>query len=305
MNAPCPSCASSDVVCIGPISPSPRFAGHHLSEMWPGGSLYRCNACALGYRHPTADKDRLDELYRTCSIGHWQYDPGRRHDWQAAKAALERHIERGAVLDLGCFDGAFQHYLGPDWEGYGIELNLEARERARSRGITLLGDDIAELTRVSQTFDATVAFDVLEHVVDPRAVLEQMKASTRSGGLIVIASGNMDAWSWKLMGSRYWYCTIPEHLAFISEGWCRHAGAQLELDLRSLTYYSHERNRTPARIAREWVTNGLYRFARPAFAGLRTLGVGDKDARQEPDLATYPPTWTTAKDHLVAVFAVP
>jgi len=247
----------------------------------------------------------LDALYRTCSIAQWQYDPSGRFDWVLTHRHLESRLGSGSVLDIGCFDGAFHEYLGSTWKGYGIEINLDARARAVERGITLLGDNVTDLEHVTGEFDAVVAFDVLEHVVDPRALLGQMAARTRPGGTVAIASGNTDAPSWKLMGSRYWYCTIPEHMAFLSETWCRRAGIHFGLELVTMERYCHERVRAPRHVVHELASNLLYRFFPGVFAFLRSAGVGDKDASAHEALKHYPPTWTTARDHVVAVYKKP
>lgn len=154
----------------------------------------------------------------------------------------------------------------------------------------------------SDQYDVTVAFDVIEHVPDPRKLLNDMMDITRPGGTIIIATGNRDAFSWKLMGSSYWYCTIPEHLAFISTSWCHAAAKTLHLDLLHLETYSHEQNRSLKLTLREWTTNVLFRFSPGLFARLRRAGFGDKDTQTFKELAHYPPTWTTAKDHLIAIF---
>ncbi len=301
----CPSCGNTAVILRGPISPSYLFAGQELPELLPGGGFYDCPNCALAFRSPTPPKERLDALYRTCSIAAWQYDPLRRFDWVLSRRHLETTSGSGSVLDIGCFDGAFHEYLGSAWQSYGIEINLDARARAAARGVTLLGDDVTDLGRVTDQFDAVVAYDVLEHVVDPRALLGQMAARTRSGGAVIVASGNADAPSWRLMGSRYWYCTIPEHMAFVSETWCRNAGAHLGLELVTMERYCHERVRAPRHVVHELASNLLYRFFPGMFAFLRSAGVGDKDASAHEALKHYPPTWTTARDHVVAIYKKP
>ncbi|MEZ4702137.1 MAG: class I SAM-dependent methyltransferase [Rhodothermales bacterium] len=289
----------------GPINASYLFAGQELAELLPGGALYDCPVCSLAFRYPTPPKEKLDALYRSSPIGHWQYDPALRHDWVETRAYLQGNVQGGSLLDIGCFDGAFHAFMGPAWEAYGVEINLEARERARQRGVSILGSDAGDLAAIDRSFDAVVAFDVLEHVVDPRGLLALMARRTRSGGAVIIASGDADAWSWRLMGSRYWYCTIPEHMAFLSETWCRKAGDHVGLQLAHIGRYSHERFRTPRLVAHELASNLLYRFLPGVFAWLRSKGVGDKDPGAHEELKRYPPTWTTARDHVVAIYRKP
>lgn len=306
-HVPCPSCASTETRNIGPISGAYLFASHNLDEILEGGSLFTCNNCYLGFRFPLPSHDTLNELYRTSSIDHWQYDPTHRTDWTLSREWLTRLHEGGRLLDVGCYDGAFKEVLDDNWHMEGIEINEHAIQIATERGVTIVSDDLSNLASMplyksSQKYEATVAFDVIEHVPDPRKLLKDMMNVTKQGGTLIIATGNRDALSWKLMGSSYWYCTIPEHLAFISTSWCEAVAYTLNLELLHLETYCHEQNPTLKLTIKELGSNLLYRFSPRLFAQLRRFGFGDKDTDTFKELAYYPPTWTTAKDHLIAIF---
>ena len=304
---PCPSCASHAVREIGPISGAYLFASHNLDEILDGGSLFTCSNCKLAFRFPLPSSEQLNELYRTSSIDHWQYNPAKRTDWSITRQWLDRLHSGGTVLDVGCYDGAFSEVLSENWDMAGIEINEHAIQIASERGVRIIAEDLSELTSIdshteSNQFDATVAFDVIEHVPDPRKLLKDMLAVTKPGGTLVIATGNRDAFSWQIMGSAYWYCTIPEHLAFISTSWCKAVAQTLNVELVHIETYCHEQNRTLKLTVKELASNLLYRFAPGVFARLRKAGLGAKDTQTFEELAYYPPTWTTAKDHLIAIF---
>ena len=278
------------------------FAGQKLSEKQEGGALYRCKECALGFRYPTPSSESLEALYRASNVTHWQYDASRRIDWQITRDWLDREDSSRLLLDVGCFDGAFADYLGPAWTAHGIEINEEAARKARERNVTIVGNNASELASIDHLYDAVVAFDVIEHIQDPAALLAGMSSVTKPGGVIVIASGNFEAWSWKMMGSAYWYCTIPEHLAFISKTWCERIAPSLGLHLAHTSLYCHEQRKTFKLTIHELATNTLYRLSPGFFAALRRSGWGDKNPALHKELAYYPPTWTTAKDHIIAIF---
>ena len=301
----CPSCDGSDLADRGAIPPGPRFAGRILDEPLPGGRLYACRTCHLSFRHPQLSKTKLEALYQEAEPGHWAYAPEHRRDWAIAARYLETHYGSGAVLDVGCFDGAFLERLGAGWDRYGIEINEAARRRAAARGVAVVAQEAEALCRLDQCFDAIVAFDLVEHVRDPRALLGQMAQRLTSGGAILVGTGNTQAPAWRLMGSRYWYCAIPEHLAFISEAWCRTSAAALGLNLVFVERYSHARSRRPLQIASETGKNLVYRFAPGLFGALRARGWGGLDVSKADALKSYPPAWMTARDHLIAVFQKP
>ena len=298
----CPSCASGDLACVGAIAPGFAFAGRLLDAPLPGGHLYACRSCHLRFRSPLLPKATLDALYRDAAPGQWQYDPEGRRDWTITARYLEERYGGGAVLDVGCFDGAFLERLGAGWDRFGIEINEDAVRRARARGADVLATDVEALGELTQTFDAVVAFDLAEHVPDPRALLERMAARLKPGGVVILGTGNTQAPSWRLMGSRYWYCSIPEHLAFIGEAWCRTSAEALGLSLVLLRRYSHAPVRPFSKRASELGKNLLCRFAPGAFGALRTRGWGGIDVSADEGLRRYPPEWMTAKDHLIAIF---
>ncbi|MFP5246602.1 MAG: class I SAM-dependent methyltransferase, partial [Thermoanaerobaculia bacterium] len=234
--------------------------------------------------------------------GHWT-PIGERPDWTLLGRLLQAANldERPSVLDVGCFDGAFLATLPAAWQRFGIEINPAASERAATMGITMLGRDLEDLSRIDRRFSAVCAIDVIEHVVDPRAFLRSLAAATEPGGVIAIASGATDARSWRLMRSRYWYCANPEHIAFINPEWCRRVAPQLGLELMSVTRYAHDVATLPVRL-RQTAANVLYRFV-PGL--MRTLKKRFGALPPDESYLAGPPAWSTSRDHFIAVFRNP
>jgi 2-polyprenyl-3-methyl-5-hydroxy-6-metoxy-1,4-benzoquinol methylase len=100
------------------------------------------------------------------------------------------------VLDIGCGAGAFGAALKSRIEGLsvtGVEMDPEAAESARARlDLVLTGDAVAALARMQdQKFDAIVLNDVLEHVMDPEALLRQLRPHVADGGCVVASIPNV------------------------------------------------------------------------------------------------------------------
>lgn len=99
----------------------------------------------------------------------------------------------GQVLDLGCGAGQVGRTLraaGAEWL-VGVELDSEAAARARSVFDEVLVGDVEQvLTGLDRRFDTICAYDILEHLYDPGAVLERLRAMVASAGHLQVSLPN-------------------------------------------------------------------------------------------------------------------
>jgi 2-polyprenyl-3-methyl-5-hydroxy-6-metoxy-1,4-benzoquinol methylase len=236
----CRCCGSHHTRSRGKLPDARVFAGTQLDEPLAGGTLYRCLDCRLAFRHPVFSKETYDELYRQASSTTW--DEAGRLDQQLVRETLCELLDKGSVLDIGCGTGSLLAPLSGRFHTFGIEINPDAAAVAEQRGVKIIAGDLDELSAVPEEFDAVIACDVIEHVFNPLELVQRMLAKTAPGGYVVISTGNSDAWSWYLAGSRFWYCYLPEHISFVSPAWFRRNAAQLNVQVtsvREFTYSPH------------------------------------------------------------------
>jgi 2-polyprenyl-3-methyl-5-hydroxy-6-metoxy-1,4-benzoquinol methylase len=99
----------------------------------------------------------------------------------------------GSVLDVGCGEGAVGRLLRSEGAERltGIEIDPEAARVARE-----FYDEVAEgavedvLPTLSGPFDAILCYDVLEHLVDPSAVLARLRTLAAPGGHLHVSVPN-------------------------------------------------------------------------------------------------------------------
>lgn len=106
-------------------------------------------------------------------------------------AALPRPL--GRVLDIGCGEGAVGRLLRAEGATHvtGIELNPEAAERAREvLDEVAVGPVEQVLPTLSGPWDTICCYDVLEHLVDPGAVLASLRDAAAPGGHLHISIPN-------------------------------------------------------------------------------------------------------------------
>src|SRR5262249_12243427 len=149
-------------------------------------------------------------------------------EFEALLALVHRHFDGGAGLsvecfkrrpvkwlDYGCGAGALLPFLreqGP-LRLKGADLSLEAyradlgtwAERLSHAGERIL--DEAELAGLPEgAFDVVSCIEVLEHAVDPKAVIVRLARCLAPGGILLLTTGNLASPLARLMGFRFPYC---------------------------------------------------------------------------------------------------
>jgi SAM-dependent methyltransferase len=90
------------------------------------------------------------------------------------------------VLDVGCRAGALTRSYLDGNTVVGLDVDREALEEAAELGIeTVWADAQQRLPFQDETFDVVVAGEVLEHLADPRAFIEEAFRVLRPGGTFV------------------------------------------------------------------------------------------------------------------------
>lgn len=298
----CPSCGGGNAREIGPIPLTNLFAGKIFEGAAIRSSLYECPSCHLRFRWPRLPAEAMTRLYLSDPEGSLQYQKRNRTDWNVARKWLAEFPQERSILDIGCADGEFLNGLDANWKKYGIEINEKAARVARGRGVSIISRNMNETNKPQDMFGAVTAFDVIEHVPDPRRFFRSVLQMTRPGGWIIISSGNYESTGWRIMGGAYWYCSFSDHISFISEKWCRRVVRNINADIMAINYFSHGDGTGPLSFYAELLKNILYRMSPDLFAVARKFGFGGIDLKRHPELAYSPPFWKSAKDHLIVLF---
>lgn len=291
----CPSCGASSSKTLGAIPDAVEFAGSPVAAL-PGGQLWDCPKCSLWFRSPRLSKARLDELYDTGSADAWETPDEARVDWVLARQSLAG--QSGTILDLGCYDGRFLEGLEGNWKRFGIEVNRAAAAEAQRRDVTIVGHDFAALDRQSDAFDVITAFDVFEHVEDPKLLLEACARALAPGGRLIVATGNTQSFPFRLLRARNAYCICAEHLVFLSPRWAEIAAPKAGLKMDQVIRYRRAAGGQLKRAA-DAAKNIVFVIMPWLISGLRRLrGNVDHEAKM-----AYPLLWPTAKDHFLIQFS--
>jgi SAM-dependent methyltransferase len=115
--------------------------------------------------------------------------------YEAARTDMVPHLPDplGRVLDIGCATGMTGRLMRPrdPMKLVGIEINEVAAEAAREHYDEVLVGSAEEVLRgLDERFDTVVCYDILEHLVDPWSVLEQIARVIVPGGRLHVSVPN-------------------------------------------------------------------------------------------------------------------
>lgn len=195
------------------------FPGHERFQ------LLSCGRCGHIYQSPRPTPESIGRYYPEDYHPYLiavedEPSPIRRLDralglWMRTSAVHAAAGGRpGRLLDIGCATGVFlngMRRLG--WSTQGVEPSAYAANYARSRfGLEVYEGLVEDAGLPAASFDAITLWDVLEHVHEPRPVLDELARLLRPGGVLVMSLPNPDSLEARLLGPSWLGWDLPRHL---------------------------------------------------------------------------------------------
>jgi len=112
-------------------------------------------------------------------------------------------VKNKRVLDLGCGCGYGSYYTARNRANIvvGIDKSTEAIEFSKRRysanNLAFLLADVSSLPFSSAAFDVILAFELIEHVQDYKAMLTEVKRVLASSGVLVVSTPNKETYKTK------------------------------------------------------------------------------------------------------------
>jgi SAM-dependent methyltransferase len=180
-------------------------SGRHAVRLeFAGRRILRCLDCGIIFSDLIWDPARVRQLYESEEFFSGEYW---RWDGESAMDRLEAPVYRsallaakaifggtGRLLDVGCGLGGFlAQALALGFEGEGTDISAHAKTVVRQRlGLTIHLGELGSLGLPPARFDVVSSWDTLEHVLDPRAMLREMRRLVPPGGVLVLRTINED-----------------------------------------------------------------------------------------------------------------
>jgi len=159
-----------------------------------GTRVLRC-ACGLVFLAPQPARAAIEQTYDDHYYAAWEGEARRRaRIWRRRLGRVRAFAPPpGRLLDVGCATGTFLRLARrAGWEVMGTELSPAGAQAAAAEGLAVFTGEIWDAGLPPDTFDVVTCWHVIEHVTDPRRVMDEMHRVLRPGGCLVLATPNVD-----------------------------------------------------------------------------------------------------------------
>lgn len=186
-------------------------------------SIVQCEDCGFKLTNPKPKQEDLPQYYDSTEyISHSNADKGlvnkiyqivRKFALKSKVKLIDRYIDSGQVLDIGCGTGEFLNAMQQSkYEVTGIEPNEDARKQARRNyGLKVIDENqIKELRKTH--FNVITLWHVLEHVYNLEERISQLQELIATEGILIVAVPNPSSFDAKHYGKFWAAYDCPRHL---------------------------------------------------------------------------------------------
>ena len=193
----------------------------------PEGVLRRCRSCgqhvsACGAAWYETSMQEFNVPERTLPQGKNK----KRYEQRMSKILLrakKRVCNQGndepvRLLDVGCSSGALlQVAQSCGFQVYGAEPAEKAAARAAQiPEAQVFSGFLQDANYEENSFDVVTLFEVIEHLVEPVALMQEIERILKPSGVLLVGTANADSWTMRVLAEKYEYLDIHSHGGHIS-----------------------------------------------------------------------------------------
>lgn len=211
---PCPLCKNKAFKIAYPAPKASYASRNDPFAMLRSYEVVRCTQCHFHYLNNPISEETLTGLYQTQNNSSYlSQEKWRLRTFERYFRKICLYIPKGSILDIGCAGGLLLSIAkSQGWQVYGTEPNDYFRQYAKKKYQLSVCSSLEDFPREFEV-DAITLFDVLEHVLDPRRLIQACFERCKNNGYLFINIPNFDSLSSRLFKHRWW-CLCDSHLSY-------------------------------------------------------------------------------------------
>lgn len=257
-------------------------------------SILQCSNCGLYYKDHVLDESQLEDYYNSFDFKAWV--PTGNYPTEDIVEQYLLSLSGLKVLDYGCSEGRFISKFTDRHTCYGYDIDQRALELAKDKGVSVL--NIAALQQQNNMFDVIVLSDVFEHSMAPTKLVSELLSMLNERGILIISTGNADAWACQYDLPHFWYFRTVQHVCMLGKKYISFIENKFNVKIIKEIHCSHYRSGLSKKIF-YGARFGVYRFVNSNRQSMAVRMVSHipflKKVTQWKQLPYYP----YSKDHTV------
>ncbi|MDX1990920.1 MAG: class I SAM-dependent methyltransferase [bacterium] len=222
-HVPCPGCGADGGADGGADTYTLIGSGPDYENACCGDqrfTMVQCSQCSIFYLNPRPTTDMLPIIYP--ADGYICYNFSEKSSSLVARARERRNFNKVKpvlkyvqgdlkdlrVLDIGAGDGTLLRILQsggiPAENLTGVDIDTQAVEGLRRQGFNGVQARAEDMDFPQGSFDLVTISHVIEHVADPRRVMELAFRALKPGGVFWLETPNIAGWDWNLFKKGTW-----------------------------------------------------------------------------------------------------
>ncbi len=182
--------------------------------------IVKCQNCSFVFTTPIPNREETAKYYRKFDYkDSLLAEKVIRSDAKKSLKRINNYVtEKGELLDVGCGRGYLldeARKLG--WKTHGVDASKLVTDYAMNTlHLNVFCSDIFSF-RPAQVFDLITLNQVIEHFTNPEELINQCGKHLIKGGLLYIATPNVESVSAKVLKDNFDHYIPPEHLSYFSQ----------------------------------------------------------------------------------------
>lgn len=184
-------------------------------------SIRICSCCGAGFVDPLPTMEQIKSVYDNAFTYQKEFTSVEEKGYRRYVSLVENALDgnTGRLLDVGCATGAIlKEAVRAGWNTYGLDLSEELLEQAAKRvpEAKLFNGELKDTQFPSEAFDVVIAINLLEHVLNPKELIEEVNRILRPGGVFLFKTVRIDSMLAKKRGFDWDHLKWPGHFVWFT-----------------------------------------------------------------------------------------